>query len=150
MNELAAKKPKREVKHPLIDRLVEEFGYAEVSLDNHDEFVAESGLNVLFFPGDPSTVKDATDVAVVLPELVAAFDGRLRPGIVRDVFGDGLELKRHYGFKEYPALVFVRSGGYVGVLTRIRDWNEYLEEIPKFFTSEPRRPPGFSIPVVTE
>jgi hydrogenase-1 operon protein HyaE len=150
MNEPAAKKPVREVNHPLLDRLIEECGYTEVGLGNHDEFVAQPGMNVLFFPGDPSTVKDATDVAVVLPELVAAFDGKLRAGIVKDVYGDGLELKRHYGFKQYPALVFMRSGEYVGVLTRIRDWSEYLEEIPKFFTSEPRRPPGFSIPVVTE
>lgn len=150
MSEPAAKKPTREVNHPLIDRLIDEFGYVEVTRDNHDEFVAETGMNVLFFPGDPSTVKDATDVAVVLPELVAAFDGKLRPGVVKDVYGDGLELKRHYGFKQYPALVFMRSGEYVGVLTRIRDWSEYLEEIPKFFTAEPRRPPGFSIPVVTE
>ena len=59
--------------HLLIDRLISELGYPEVSLDNHDDFVAEPGLNVLFFPGDPKTVKDATDVAVVLPELMGAF-----------------------------------------------------------------------------
>ena len=38
-------------------------------MDNHDDFVATPGMNVLFLPGDPSTVKDATDVAVALPEL---------------------------------------------------------------------------------
>jgi hydrogenase-1 operon protein HyaE len=133
----------------LIDRLLGELGYAEVSLANHDQFVACSGMNVLFFPGDPATVRDSTDVAVVLPELVSAFDGRLRPGVVTDVFGDGLALKRQYGFSEYPALVFVRSGEYVGTLTRIRDWAEYLDSIGGFFVAAPRRPPGFSIPVVT-
>ena len=135
--------------HPLIDRLVSELGYEEVSLGNHDEFAAAAGMNVLFFPGDPKTVRDATDVAVVLPELVAAFDGRLRPGVVTDVFGDGLALKRQYGFTEYPALVFVRSGDYVGTLTRIRDWAEYLDAISDFFVATPRRAPGFSIPVVS-
>lgn len=148
MNEPVTKSAVRDVSHPLIDRLLNEFGYDEVTLANHDEFVARTGMNVLFFPGDPSTVRDATDVAVVLPELVAAFDGQLQPGVVTDVFGDGLELKRRYGFTEYPALVFVRSGEYVGTMTRIRDWSEYLEDIPKLFTTEPKRAPGFSIPVV--
>jgi len=135
--------------HPLIERLLTEPNYREVSLANHDEFVAEPGMNVLFFPGDASTVKDATDVAVVLPELVTAFDGQLRPGVVTDVFGDGKILKRQYGFAEYPALVFVRSGEYVGTITRIQDWGDYLDKISELFVAAPKRPPGFSIPVVT-
>lgn len=135
--------------HPLVDRLVSELDYPEISLQNHDEFVGASGMNVLFFPGDPTTVRDSTDVAVVLPELVDAFDGQLRPGVVTDVFGDGKALKRQYGFREYPALVFVRSGEYIGVLTRIQDWGDYLEKIAELMTGAPSRPPGFSIPVVT-
>ena len=75
--------------HELINRLMTELGYAEISLSNHDEFVAEPGMNVLFFPSDATTVRDATDVAVVLPELVSVFAGQLRPGVVTDVFGDG-------------------------------------------------------------
>lgn len=135
--------------HALIERLLTELNYVEVSLANHDEFVTEPGMNVLFFPGDASTVKDATDVAVVLPELVQAFDGQLRPGVVTDVFGDGKLLKRQYGFSEYPALIFVRSGEYVGTICRIRDWGEYLDTISDLFVAAPKRPPGFSIPVVT-
>ena len=134
---------------PLIDRLVNEHGYPEVSLATHDEFVSREGMNVLFFPGDTKTVRDATDVAVVLPELVAAFEGRLSPGVVTDVFGDGKALKRRYGFREYPALVFVRSGDYVGTIARIQDWGYYLEKISELFAAPPRRPPGFSVPVVS-
>lgn len=134
---------------PLIDRLTAELGYPEIDLDTHDDFVSRPGMNVLFFPGDPATVRDATDVAVVLPELVAAFDGRLRPGVVTDVFGAGAVLKRKYGFTEYPALVFLHAGGYVGTYTRIRDWSEYLEGIAALFEAEPKRPPGFSLPVVS-
>lgn len=134
---------------PLIERLLGELGYAEVGLDNHDAFVAQPGMNVLFFPGDPATVRDATDVAVVLPELVAEFGERLNPGVVTDVYGDGVTLKRRYGFTKFPALVFLRDGGYVGALAGIRDWAEYLAEIAALFDAEPRRPPGFSIPVVS-
>ena len=135
--------------HPLIDRLVEELGYPVVDLDNHDAFVAAPGMNVVFFPGDPTTVRDATDVAVVLPELVTAFEGALRPGVVTDTFGDGKQLKMQYGFREYPSLVFVRGGEYVGTISRVQDWGDYLQRISDLFAAAPSRPPGFSIPVVT-
>ena len=90
--------------HPLIQRLIDELRYAEVSLDNQDEFVARPGMNVLFFPGDPTVAKDATDVAVVLPELVAAFAGRLRPGVVTDTWvsmGDDPGDQRHSALEPY-------------------------------------------------
>jgi hydrogenase-1 operon protein HyaE len=135
--------------HPLIDRMIDEIHYPAVNLANHDEFVANNGMNVVFFPGDPKTVRDATDVAVVLPELVQAFEGRLRPGVVTDTFGDGVQLKRQYGFAEFPALVFVRDGGYVGAITRVQDWSDYLSRITDFFAAPVKRPPGFKIPVVS-
>jgi len=107
-------------------------------------------MNVLFLRGDPTTVKDATDVAVVLPELVAAFDGKLNPGVVTDTFGDGKDMKRKYGFSHFPALVFVRDGEYVGAISRIQDWADYLEQIGNLLVAPSRRAPGFVIPVVTE
>lgn len=135
--------------HALIDRLVGELGYTEVSLDNHDEFVESPGMNVLFFPGDPRTVKDATDVAVVLPELMGVFTGKLNAGVVTDTFGDGTKLKKKYGFSHYPSLVFVREGGYVGTISRIRDWQEYLTTINELLVADTCRPPGFAIEVVS-
>ena len=135
--------------HFLIDRLVSDFGYPEVSLENHDDFVATPGMNVLFLPGDPKTVKDATDVAVVLPELMGVFRGKLNAGVVTDPFGDGVRLKRLYGFTHFPALVFVREGGYVGTISRIRDWQEYLTLINQLLVAEPRRRPGIPIEVVS-
>jgi hydrogenase-1 operon protein HyaE len=135
--------------HVLIQRLIDELGYAEVSLDNHDDFVATQGMNVLFLPGDPQTVKDATDVAVVLPELLAAFDGAMNAGVVTDTFGDAVKLKQLYGFTHFPSLVFVRDGEYVGTISRIRDWQDYLMLINEFLVAEPRRRPGFPIEVVS-
>lgn len=134
--------------HPLIERLLVDLGYPTIDLENHDEFVARPGMNVLFFPGDPNTVRDATDVAVVLPELVAAFDGAFEPGVVTDTFGAGKALKMRYGFREYPSLVFVRGGGYVGTISRVQDWVDYLNRINELLAAAPRRAPGFSIPVV--
>ena len=91
------------------------------------------------------TVRDATDVAVILPELSAAFEGELRPGVVTDVFGDGKTLKMRYGFREYPSLVFVREGEYVGTISRVQDWSEYLRRIGELMVAAPRRAPGFSV-----
>lgn len=135
--------------HALIERLMQELNYPQVTLDNHDSFVETPGLNVLFFPGNPDTVKDATDVAVVLPELIAVFAPQLNPGVVTDTYGAGQKLKQKYGFTHYPSLVFVRSSEYVGVISRIQDWDDYLSRITVLMASPGRRAPGFSIPVVT-
>ena len=132
----------------LIERLTQELNYPEVTLDNHDVFVEMPGLNVLFFPGNPETVKDATDVAVVLPELVATFAPQLNPGVVTDTYGAGQKLKQKYGFTHYPSLVFVRDGEYVGTISRIQDWADYLSKINVLLSSPGRRAPGLGIPVV--
>ena len=134
--------------HILVERLIGELGYPEISLDNHDSFIRHPGLSVLFFPGNTDTVKDATDVAVVLPELVEAFGEQLNPGVVTDTYGAGKALKQEYGFSHYPTLVFVRNGEYVGVISRIQDWADYLTKISGFLLAPTRRAPGFSIPVV--
>jgi hydrogenase-1 operon protein HyaE len=135
--------------HPLLARLLDDCRYPEVNLANHDEFTGQAGMNVLFFPGDPETVRDSTDVAVVLPELVHEFAGRFRAGVVLDTFGDGKALRQRYGFREFPALVFVRGGEYVGAITRIQDWAEYVAQVSGLLTAPPRRAPGFSVPVVS-
>ncbi len=133
--------------HPLIERLIREHGLPEVGLDEHAAFIAEPGLSVLFFAGDPRRYRETTDVAVVLPELLKVFDGRLRAALVtREA---EIELQKHYGFRQWPTLVFLRDGGYLGAISRIRNWSEYLEEIEELSRAETRRPPGFSIPVVT-
>lgn len=134
--------------HPLIDRLTKELGYPEINLANHDEFVTSAGMQVIFFPGDSKTVRDATDVAVILPELIQAFAGQLTAGVVTDTFGDGMQLKRQYGFLEYPALVFVRDGDYVGTIVHVQDWADYLNQISDLFVAPAKRAPGFKIPVV--
>lgn len=134
--------------HPLIERLIDDCGYARIDGGNHDEFVSQPGMNVLFFPGDPATVRDATDVAVILPELVKAFGDSLRPGVVTDTFGAGKQLKHRYGFSAYPTLVFLRGGEYVGAITRVQDWADYLDQVSDMLAAAPSRPPGIGIPVV--
>ena len=131
------------MKHPLIQRLHDEFGYPELTVAGHDEFVAPDEIGVLFFAGDPKRYKETTDVAVVLPELVAAFGGRLRAAIVAKE--DEIALQKKYGFRAWPSLVFVKSGGYLGTVSRMKNWSEYLEEISELCTAQPREPGGFKV-----
>jgi hydrogenase-1 operon protein HyaE len=131
------------MRHPLIQRLLDDYGYPEVGLENHDDFVAPDRTGVLFFAGDPKRYKETTDVAVVLPELVAAFGDRLHPAVVTS--DAEIPLQKHYGFRAWPSLVFVRNGGYLGTVSRMKDWGEYLDEIAELLTAEPCEPPGFKV-----
>ncbi len=133
---------------PLIQRLFDENGYPEITQEGHDAFVGQAGTTVLFFAGDPKRYRDTTDVAVVLPELVKALDGRLHPGVVAQ--SAEIPLQEYYGFKTWPALVFVRNGGYLGAITGIQNWSDYLQQIAALMDAEPTRPPSFKIPLVSE
>ena len=133
--------------HALIQRLFDEFDYPEVTLETHDEFISQPGITVLFLAGNEKTIRDSTDVAVVLPELINVFQGRLIPGVV--AADAERELHRHYGCTAWPALVFLRDGGYLGAITRIQNWAEYLRDISALLEADVRRPPGFKIPVVS-
>jgi hydrogenase-1 operon protein HyaE len=132
--------------HPLIQRLFDEYRYPEVTVEGHDAFVSQPGVSVLFFAGDPKRYRDTTDVAVVLPELVKAFEGHIRPGVVAST--SELELQKRYGFTAWPTLVFLREGNYLGAIAGIQNWAEYLQEIGDLIVAEPRRPPTFKVPVV--
>lgn len=135
------------MRHPLIQRLFDVYGYPEISLASHDDFVAEPGIRVLFFAGDPGRFRDTTDVAVVLPELVKAFQGALIPAVVAT--DAEKPLQQRYGFAAWPALVLLRDGGYLGAITGIQNWADYLREISELITAEPKPPPGFKVPVVS-
>lgn len=127
--------------HPLIQRLYDEFNYPRVTLENCESFIGGAGTSVLFFAGDPKRYKETTDVAVVLPELVAAFDGKMRAGVV-DKAAE-LPLQKRYGFRAWPCLVFFRDGGYLGAIARMKNWSEYLEEIGELMQAETCEPPSF-------
>lgn len=133
--------------HPLVQSLFDDYGYPEVSLATHEAFINQPGVTVLFFAGDPKRFRETTDVAVVLPELVKAFQGLLIPGVVAT--GAEKALQQHYGFTAWPALVFMRDGGYLGAITGIQNWVEYLHDISELVTADSKPAPGFKVPVVS-
>jgi hydrogenase-1 operon protein HyaE len=132
------------MRHPLIARLLEDYGYPEVTLENHEEIVGRPGVTVLFFAGNPKRYRETTDVAVVLPELAAATGGVLQPAVVTTEAE--IPLQKVYGFRAWPSLVFTRPEGYLGRISRMKDWSEYLEQLDDILRAVPHSPPGFDRP----
>ena len=133
---------------PLIQRLFDEYGYPEIQVANLQDFIKGPGVFVLFFTGDSKQHRETNDVAVVLPELVSAFDGKLRPGVVSR--SAEKQLQARYGFRRWPALVFVKEDGYLGAITGMQNWEDYLRKVQALLKAEPREPPGFGVPVASE
>lgn len=131
---------------PLIDKLSNELNYPLLNLGNIDDFLSQNAFSVLFFTNDTNRFHESLDVAVVLPELISLFTDITPAVIARD---DETKLQSLYGFLSWPALVFMKRSEYLGVITGIQDWGDYLKEIPRILNSEPSRPHSIGIPVVT-
>ena len=134
--------------HPLIARLVDDYGYPLLDESNLDACIATPGDTVLFCAGDPLLYPECLDVAVVLPELMRAFSGRFRAAVVSREQEAALQTR--YGFNRWPSLIFLRDGGYVGTLSGILDWAVYLARIQDLLAAPTARPPSIGIAVSAE
>lgn len=123
---------------PLIEALTTHHGLPRVDAGSVDAFLVpaanEPAHAMLFFTGDPKERAEAHDVAVVLPELLAAFAGRLRAAIVtREAEAD---LKARFHVVVMPSLVVTHAGVQVGVLPKILDWSEYVESLERMLAPD--------------
>ncbi|AUW47632.1 MULTISPECIES: hydrogenase accessory protein [Rhizobium] len=122
----------------LVRALSERAHLPVVDETNIDAFLApaagEPDNAVLFFTGDPAQRPEADDVAVVLPELMQVFRGRLRGAVVRRATED--KLKARFNVVVMPSLVVTRRDQPVGVLGKIRDWSEYVEKISAWLSPD--------------
>ncbi len=129
---------------PLIDALTAKHGFVPVNARNLDEFLKANGESVLFFAGDSERLVESDDVAVILPEILKHFAGRLAPAIVEKQAERALQLR--YRFNAFPALVFCRGEGYLGAICRVLDWQDYLSGISEILAREPTQPPPYQFP----
>lgn len=128
---------------PLIQKMIDRNSYPIITDENIDEFLNENEYSALFFTENPKNFPESNDVAVILPELMAAFGGRIRVGVIgRDV---ERPLQARFRFKGYPALVFLKGGGYLDVITKVRNWSEYTEEVDRILKLEVSEPPAFDM-----
>jgi hydrogenase-1 operon protein HyaE len=115
----------------LVRALHERRGLPLIDASTIDVFLepaaGESKHALLLFAGDAKQRAESDDVAVVLPELLKAFGGRLRGGVVA-LAAEG-ELKARFHVVVAPSLVVTRGQETVAVIPKIRDWSEYVERI---------------------
>jgi len=96
-----------------------------------DAFLAAAetagAVPVLLFAGDVLRWPEAADVAVVLPELIEAFQGRLQGAVIAP--RAETELAPRFNVQVYPSLVLCRGGEVVEVIPKIKDWSVYVARI---------------------
>lgn len=129
---------------PLIDALTVRHGFAVVDEISLDGFLAANEYAVLFFPGDAERLVESDDVAVILPEILKVCGRRLAPALVAKP--SERQLQRRFRFNAFPTLVFMRGSGYLGVISRVLDWSDYMAEIPAILAREVTEPPPFEFP----
>lgn len=121
---------------PLIDRLNDEFGWPRLEKwDAFEAFVGAEGEHVVFLPGDVARNLESNDVAVVLPEIVQAFQGRFDAAVI----GDEIEYAVRDSVKSFrtPNLLFFRDGLYLGDIPKVRDWSEYVARVQVILSRQP-------------
>lgn len=130
---------------PLIENMIEEYNYPVLTMDNFDEFITSHQECVLFFTENPERFPESNDVCMILPELVIEYQDRFKAAVIDQSAQRKLQSK--YSFTEWPSLVFLREGRYLGVVSRVQDWNDYILKINTILTSEPTSAPGIGVVV---
>lgn len=127
----------------LLQQLHDRHGLPLLDANSFDGFVLAHDNVVLFFSHDPVMFPESHDVAVILPELLKAFAGQVDGAVVdRSI---ERELQARYRFTSWPSLVFLRRGEYLGVISGIKDWQEYRQEFIRILAAEPSQPPAFDL-----
>ncbi len=111
--------------HALIDRLTGAMGWPRLaSQSDVAEFTRRAGAHVVFVPGDPERNLESADVAVILPELRMAFQGRFDCAVADDAIEEWL--RTDTGVLKTPRLIFYRDGLMIGAIPKVRDWDDYM------------------------
>ncbi len=113
--------------HPLVRRLLTERAYAWLDAAE-DAAALDARDQLVLLPAHGKNHLESPDIAVVLPELVKALGGEARIG------GAVAGPKAEASFREalnlaLPAVVVVRAGVPLGAISRMRDWDEYLDRL---------------------
>jgi hydrogenase-1 operon protein HyaE len=116
--------------HPLLNALVERHNLPVVDELSIDGFFASSGDGphaLLFFSGSEAPRPESSDVAVLFPELLKVFAGKLLGAVVAPEAE--ARLKTRFQVFVFPSLVLTRDGQPVAVLPKILDWADYNQKI---------------------
>ena len=119
MQTAPARTPVNSTDLPIVDR------------DTIDAFLrpaeGEPAHSILFFAGAAAQRPETEDVAIVFPQILRKFAGRLRGAVVA---ADAEEaLKSRFQVFVTPSLAVARGAEPLGVLPKIQDWSVYVEKI---------------------
>ncbi|MBK1679822.1 hypothetical protein [Rhodocyclus tenuis] len=145
MSSLLHSPARRPEEHPLLQALLVRHGYPSLTPESLPDFLALPGESVLFFVEDPQRFGETLDLAVILPELVAASPRPLRAGVLMPAAARALAPR--YGIQRWPALVFVRGNDYLGALEGTHDWSEYLRLMPQLLAAAGTPAPVVGVPL---
>jgi hydrogenase-1 operon protein HyaE len=126
---------------PLVARLVSHHG---VALAGSEEALV-LGRALVFCPGDARRVPESSDVAVVLPELCAAFAGRVTPWLATPELEQ--RLRARHGVRVEPALIVLAGGHFVMAITGMCDWTVFVAQLSDALVREPG-PQRVGLPVL--
>ena len=122
--------------HPLIDRLTTELGWPRLTSDaDVTAFAGRPGAHAIFVPGDAARNLETADVAVILPELKMAFQGRFDCAVIDDVAEEAL--REQTGVLKTPSILFYRDGRFLAGLPKVRDWDDYMSRIAQILALQP-------------
>ncbi len=127
----------------LLKSIIERSNIPIVTEEDANAFLSSKSHAVLFFAGDWERLSESNDVAVILPEL-----HQFAKGIAVAVVARSAErqLQLRYRFNKFPALVFMRSTGYLGSILGMRGWSEYGDQISEILAREVSDPPPYRFP----
>ena len=118
---------------PIVENMIARTGIPVVDADSVTDFIKQSPRAVLFFCADPKRYPESNDVAMVLPELIREFDNLSGALVAQSC---EVELQKQFDFTAWPALAFFKEGQYLGAITGIQNWDDYLEKINALFAKD--------------
>ncbi len=116
---------------PALEALTGRHGIPVVDQNTIDAFVGqaqgEPAHALLFFPGQGTDRAETSDVAVVMPQLLSAYRGRLRGAMIAAEAETAL--KARFTVLMLPSLVLTKGDEVLDVFPKIIDWSDYVERI---------------------
>lgn len=131
--------------HPLLAQLSSRHEIPALDAASFDPYVDAPGHVLVLFTEDPVRYRETLDLAVILPELLRAFPGRMRSCVLLPEAARAIAVR--YGFRRWPALVLLKDGGYVGAIDGLREWQQYLQQLGALLEAPVSRPPSVGIAV---
>lgn len=129
---------------PLLESIIEREKIPVVTAEELDLFAQDAGDVILFVAGDYKRLVEVNDAAVILPEIVKASHGALTAVI--SAADSERPMQARFRFSAFPAFIFLRNGKYLGVISKVLDWVDYVKEINEILAREPSDPPPFKLP----